>query len=178
MLLSIKQSLRRFMRCEDGITAVEFSLVGMPFVLLMLGIVEVGMAFAASSLLEGGTNSAARMVRTGQVQNSVDPEGTFRAALCGHVSSFIKCGDLTYEVLTVPDNDYSNAGGLAPNYNAEGEMLSGGFDPGEENDVVLIRAFYKYPFFTYQIGESMSGGSGNSMPLVTTMVIKNEPYKF
>lgn len=169
---------KRFIDAEDGITAVEFSLVGMPFVLLILGVVEIGLAFAASSLLEGGTNTAARMVRTGQVQNSADPQGTFRDALCNHVSSFIKCDDLRYEVLVVSDNDFANARGLAPAYDADGEMLSGGFDPGEENDIVLVRSFYDYDFFTFQIGNFMSQGTGNSMPLMTTMVIKNEPYNF
>ncbi|MAY99009.1 MAG: pilus assembly protein TadE [Micavibrio sp.] len=173
-----EMKIKDFIKSEDGITAVEFSLVGMPFVLLMIGLMEVGLAFSAASMLEGGTNTAARMIRTGQVQLSADPEGTFRDTLCEHVSAFIRCDDLVYEVLSVPDNEFTNVGGMAPDYDADGKMLSGGFDPGEENDVVLIRTFYDYSFFTYQVGTLMSAGSFNSMPLMTTMVIKNEPYSF
>jgi Flp pilus assembly protein TadG len=171
--------LRRFLNAEDGVTAVEFSLVGMPFILLILGLLEIGLIFTASSLLEGGTTAAARLIRTGQLQSNGNPEGLFRDTLCNNISLFLNCDNVRYEVVHLPDDDFTNASSVTASYDADGQLLSSGFDAGEENDVILIRSFYRYPFMTLQIGPLLSGqSSDNAMPLMSTMVIKNEPYRF
>lgn len=173
-----KNNARRFKCDESGVTAVEFALVGLPFTILIVGLLELGLAFGAASLLEGGTSDAARMIRTGQVQDSGDPEVTFRDALCGHVDALIACDDIIYEVITLPNQEFTEAPNFPPSYDVDGNLNGGGFDPGAENDVVLIRSFYRYPFVTLQLGTLMSPDGTNSMPMQTTRVIRNEPYRF
>tara|TARA_Y100001001_G_scaffold141640_1_gene145822 strand:+ start:777 stop:1325 length:549 start_codon:yes stop_codon:yes gene_type:complete len=178
VIKKINNQVKSFVAKRSAVTAVEFALVGLPFTILMVGLLELGLAFGAASLLEGGTSDAARMIRTGQVQDAGDPEVAFRDALCGHVDALIPCGDIIYEVITLPNQDFTETPNFPPNYDVDGNLNGGGFDPGAENDVVLIRSFYRYPFVTLQLGSLMSPNGTNSMPMQTTRVIRNEPYRF
>ena len=60
--------LKKFIKNEKGTTAIEFSLLAIPYLMLTLGIIEIAIMYASASLLEGATNSASRMIRTGELQ--------------------------------------------------------------------------------------------------------------
>ncbi|MCB1552101.1 MAG: hypothetical protein KDJ26_08920, partial [Alphaproteobacteria bacterium] len=53
---------------------------------------------------------------------------------------------------------------------------SQGFDAGSVDDVILIRAVYKYPLITPLISKFMSGSDGKTRTLVSTIVLETEPY--
>jgi len=74
--------------------------------------------YSSASLLEGATNSAARMIRTGQIQQSAsaDPEQLFRDEICDYARVLIRCSDVEIEVL--PMNSFSDVATM-------GTMLSG-----------------------------------------------------
>jgi len=73
---------KKWVRKDDGVTAVEFSLLLAPYMMLVLGIIEISLMFTSANLLEGATNSAARLIRTGQLQQSaLAPQDVFRDAL-------------------------------------------------------------------------------------------------
>jgi Flp pilus assembly protein TadG len=78
------KQFRKWRGRESGTTAIEFSLLLMPYLMLSLGIIELSVMFTAASVLEGATGSAARLIRTGQLQQggSVNPESEFRDAMC------------------------------------------------------------------------------------------------
>ena len=161
---------------EQGSVAVEFSLIVAPLVMIMLGIIELSLFYAAGSILQGGTDAAARVVRTGQVaQAAGDPQELFEDTLCAHAASFIDCNDIVYEVIQVADG-FAGASGVAPTYDADGNLVSGGFDPGGSLEVVLIRAAYRYEFVTPLVGPLLSDGYGMSRLLMSTVVIETEPY--
>jgi Flp pilus assembly protein TadG len=83
--------IKRWLRGEDAATAVEFALVAFPFTYLLIGIVELSIMFAAMSTLDAATNDAARLIRTGQVQQTTgDPQQLFEDLLCSKVSVFIR----------------------------------------------------------------------------------------
>ena len=42
--------LRRFARARRGATAIEFSIIALPFCALMFGAIELGMVFMASTI--------------------------------------------------------------------------------------------------------------------------------
>ena len=56
----------------EGTTAIEFALLAVPFFTLIMGIIEMSIMFATASIFEGATGTAARMIRTGQIQQSSD----------------------------------------------------------------------------------------------------------
>lgn len=170
--------LRAFGRSERGATAVEFALVSLPLFILILGIIEVCLFFASGLVLEGGVAEAGRLIRTGQAQLSGDPEGVFSDALCDHVSAMLDCGRLQYQVIHISGDTFSGAIGSAPEFDADGNLKPVPFDAGDSNDIILIRAVYRYTFLTPFIGQMMTGGGGDTVTQISTAVIKSEPYVF
>ena len=64
---------RSLIKNQKGATAIEFAFVALPFFMLMIGILELGMYYASATVMEGATVQAARIIRTGQAQESGDP---------------------------------------------------------------------------------------------------------
>lgn len=167
---------RKWLKQNDGVVAVEFSLILAPLVMLMLAILEVTLFYAAGSVLQGSTDSAARMVRTGQIAQAVgDPQTLFEDTLCAAAAALIRCNDISYEVIPV-DAGFAGADAIAPAFDDDGQLVSAGFDPGEALEVVIIRVAYRYEFTTPIVGPIMSDGIGNSRLLMSTVVLETEPY--
>ncbi len=161
-----------------GATAIEFALVAFPFIMLMVGIVEVSLMFTSAVLLEGGTSVASRLIRTCQIQDmGGDPEINFINALCGH-ASLIGCSDnILVESIVMPDDSFSSVADYQPVYDHNGVFVPSGFDPGGDSEVVLIRAYYNYPIITPFFSQLMGGFDGR-VPFMSTVVLQIEPCDF
>lgn len=170
---------RCWRRRDDGVVAVEFALLAMPFFILIVGLIEICLFFAAGVVLEGGANEAGRLIRTGQAQLSGDPEAAFSGELCGHVSSMLDCDNLQYEVIHIGSGNFAGAENNEPVFDDEGNLVSQGFNAGNSNDVIMVRTVYRYEFLTPFLGAMMTGDAGrNWMIHAATVVIKSEPYVF
>lgn len=174
---------KNYIRNQRGATAVEFAFFVIPFVFLLIGMVEVGMMSTAGTLLQGGTDTAGRLIRTGQAQDSADPEAAFRDELCDHVGILLDCDNLVYEVIRIDDGEgFSGAAAnialLQPALDEDGNMQAQGFDPGEENSLVLVRAAYRYPLITPFVAPFLSDGDDGKRLLLSTTIIQNEPYDY
>ncbi len=166
--------IRKFIRKEDGSTAIEFSLLMMPYMLISLAIIELSLMFMSASLLEGATDSAARLIRTGQVQQGAgDPETMFRDALCNYAVVLIDCNTMVIEVTTLTNYaDYT-----PPIYDGSGNMVTSGFNAGGSNDKILIRVAYSYSMMTPLVGTLLNGSDGATL-FISTIVLQTEPYEF
>lgn len=169
---------KRWKKETAGTTAIEFSLVAIPFITMMLGVVEIALMYTAGSLLEGSTASAARMIRTGQLQvlNPADPEAVFREALCANIKALVNCNNIQIEVVQLPDG-FMDAGDYAPQFDEDGNLITRAFTMGGSSDVVLIRTAYRYPFMTPLLTPILGGASGSRL-LMSTVVLETEPYEF
>jgi Flp pilus assembly protein TadG len=169
----------KWRRREDGVAAVEFALIATPFFLIIIGIIEVSMFFAAGTVLEGGASSAARLLRTGQAQLSEDPEATFQTSLCSHVSRMIPCERIQYEVIRLDDNTFAGAEEYEPEFDDDGNLVPSPFSTGNSNDVIMVRTVYRYQFLTPFLGSLITGDPGRNWSMHMAMsVIKAEPYNF
>ena len=167
--------LRNFWGDNKGVAAIEFALIATPFFLLLFGIVETGIFYASNIVLEGGAAEASRIIRTGQITgNSGQAQAAFAANLCTQISGLIPCNSVQYEVITMPNDKFTDAQNYQPQYDANGNFVPRPFNAGGACDVVLIRAVYTYNFMIPMIGNLMNGGVGKN--LMSTAVIKNEPY--
>jgi len=162
--------LRRFSKAEDGATTVEFALVLMPFLIVMMGTIEVMMAFFTATAVEAAMEQATRMVRTGQIQDDATPEQAFRDALCEHTIT-VRCADIRFEM--VAGDSFEEVSEAPPFWEDEGD---GDVDIGNSSSFVIARAAYDYHFLTPLIGQFLSGGGGDTMPIRATAVIRNEPF--
>jgi Flp pilus assembly protein TadG len=173
----VRKFLRRWLKKDEGTTAIEFSLMAIPYIFLTLGIVELSIMYASASLLEGATNAAARQIRTGQIQQSeaADPEEVFRESICNYATVLIDCSQVVIEVQEM--ESFSDFEELQPQFDEDGNMLSRGFSAGGSSSRVLIRVAYTYNMLSPFIG-TLLAGADNSIFFMSTIVLQTEPYDF
>lgn len=166
----------RWVRDVSAVAAVEFALVGVPFVIMTMGIVEMALIFTSQSVLQNATFSAARLIRTGQLQQGEmgDPEQAFREAVCDSTALIISCDNIQFTVSAL--EDFSDADDVVPEFDEEGNLQNPEFDAGAENDVVLVRVVYNYPIATPIMQEVLSDVQGNKRGLMSTIILQTEPY--
>lgn len=167
---------RKIRKNEDGSTAVEFAFVGIPFIFMIIGIIEMALMFAAHSLLEASLSQAARQIRTGAVQLGAG-QTLFRDELCDYASILIPCDEIQYQVVALDDfadaSDFPDA-----SFDDEGNLQDQQFDAGGVSDVVLVRVAYKYPIKTPLMQPVMTNNNDFNRILLSTMVLQSEPYEW
>lgn len=166
---------KRWRKEQDGAAALEFAFLGIPFFFFVIGIIEVALMMANASIMEGAVYDAARMVRTGQVQQNGDPEAAFRAAICDH-AIIMDCDGFEYYVTTL--DSFSDAEENLPEFDEEGSMENQDFEAGGSGDIVMIRVSYLYQFMTPWIGEIFTDYPNNTRLMMSTVVLQTEPYEF
>lgn len=168
-------SFRKWLHRNDGTTAIEFSLLAVPFVFFVIGIIELSILFLNESMLNGAVYDAARMIRTGQAQQSGDPETMFADALCDHAGLMLDCNNIEYQVEVLDNFDSAD---LEPEVDEDGHMVDTPFDAGGISDIVIVRVLYLYPLMTPFIGRFFSDYPDNRKLLMATTVFETEPYDF
>lgn len=155
--------------------ALEFSLVIVPFITLLFGIIEATLIFFASSTLENGMDDVARHIRTGQVQAGEMSAEAVRTILCDRVSAILKCSDEL--IIDVRRFDSFSTVTTGPVLDAGGVLtITPEFDPGGAGDIVLVRVFYVWPVLTPLLDASLSNMDGNNRLLSAAAVFRNEPF--
>lgn len=169
---------KRYLKVNSGVTAVEFALLFFPFFLLIMGIIEVSLFYASGVALEGAATSASRLVRTGQAQQSGDPQSTFETAMCDQVGVMIDCSDIIFEAVNLGQS-FAGITATPPNLDDDGNLVSSGFDAGGSDNVVMIRLAYRHEFLMPLVGQFLGDGTGtNSAQHLSTVVLRTEPYEF
>lgn len=183
------KGIRRYLQKDDGVTAIEFSLVALPMFIMIMGIIELSLYFASATVLEGASTEAGRRIRTGQVagvaEGLTDPQAiedaeraAFEDLLCDNVGIMMDCGDIQYEVIHMAADSFTEASTYEPEFDDDGDLVPQPFSVGGANDVILIRTYYKYEFKTPFIGSMLTAGSGVSyVANMSTVVLRTEPYE-
>jgi Flp pilus assembly protein TadG len=167
--------IKRWLAAVDsrGTAAVEFAIVGSAFMLMLVASFEMGYMLFIQSVLDNGARDAARLIRTGQAQQSGSAQSTFQTLLCDDVGSLIGCGSIIYQAQVF--NNWAaaqTAVNTPPTLNAQGQMVSQGFSAGTQEQILVVTVTYNYPFFTPLVGNLFGG----SELLMSTVVFQNEPY--
>jgi Flp pilus assembly protein TadG len=169
-----------------GSAAIEFAMIAPIFFVLLMGTIEAGIMFFAQSTLQNALNDAARLVRTGQTACYTTSAGNcvamtqaqFRTQLCSEASALLQScstGSLQFDVNAYPSG-YSVASNASP-LDASNNLPSlNNFNVGSACDVVLVRAFYKWPVFAPGLDYFMVNMAGNYHLLSSAAVFRNEPF--
>ena len=181
--------VRRFRGDTRGTTAVEFALVAVPFLLLMMGIMTVGMQYLALHSLEHAVVEASRQIRTGQAQKANRTVADFRKMICDaagvtipcdsrlvvHVRSGERFGDL------VPMQSCIADGRLAPPSGSAGDSLVTAV--GEADRKVAVNICYDW-VMGLQLWQSIwklisptPATESGRIILSAATVFQTEPYK-
>jgi Flp pilus assembly protein TadG len=178
------QPLRRYGDSDGGATAVEFAIVGGPFLYLLCVILEMGMMLFSEYAIEHAAAQAARLIRTGQAQNEGMTADSFKQVVCDNVP-FLDCESKLFVDVRKYEDFASVAApsSITTDEDGNSEMseeitVSADFDPGGPGEVVVVRVYYAWDLFVPNI-PGMSGFSNLSEHrrlLSTTFAFQNEPY--
>jgi Flp pilus assembly protein TadG len=174
---------KRYRRDDRGATAVEFAMVGGPFLYLLCVIMEMGLMLFSEYTIEHATAQAARLIRTGQAQNNSMSAADIKQAVCDNVQ-FLDCATkLFVDVRKYTDfADVSAPGSITTDEDGNSEVStdvsSSTFEPGGPGDVVVVRVYYAWDLFVPGI-PGMSGFanlSNHRRLLSSAFAFRNEPY--
>ena len=177
---------------NKGSAALEFAMVAPVFFLLLMGTIEAGIIFFAQSSLQNAVNDTARLVRTGQSacftkdsNNNCQPmtADQFRTQVCNEVSALLRnCpkdasgnSDLQFDVTAYPSG-FTGVTNTSP-LNAQKNLPNlTAFSIGNACDVVVVRAFYRWPVFTPMLNFFLANMNGNQHLLASAAAFRNEPF--
>lgn len=167
------RSAGRLRRDASGAAAVEFALVALPFLFVLMAMIETALATTAGVVLNNAVNSAAREVMTGRMQQSdMDADG-FREMICGDIDMMMSCDRLSLDMRTYP------AGSPIPNSvdlkNGAVDRDTFCFDPGAQETITVIRAYYEWPWTTSMLNGFAEDTNGNAI-LGAMAAFMNEPF--
>lgn len=173
----VRGPLRRLLAARDGVAAVEFAFVAIPFFALLFGIMEVAMIFFIGQLIESGAWEAARLIRTGQAQAQGFDEARFKQQICDNVGLLSDCiSKIKIDVRTYPDFKAASENTSNP-IDENGNLVEDfDFQPGVGGDIVMVRAFYEWKTITPGFSISPGNLGNGNMLLAATMAFRNEPF--
>ena len=168
--------------------------VAPPFLLLLLGIVELGLTLTTQSLLDGAARDVARQIRTGQLQTQGSPITAFQTQLCADMASLMSTSNCQSSVL-FEVQVFTGFGSISftpctYNANASGSGTACSFSAGTSSQIVGVRVTYPRPFIIPWVGACLSGGScwaglgtasgsnsgSGAATLSSTVIFQNEPF--
>lgn len=176
-----------FGRDERGVTAIEFAFLALPFFTIITAILETSLIFLAGQILDSAVQDSARLIRTGQAQNSTPaftPEA-FREAICDGLYGMFDCDTaddrLRISVTVVEDFPAVTigyplkTGDECEEDNCDWTMADEYF-PGEAEEVVLVQAYYKWPTIVRLPGFNFQSLPDGTRLLGASRVFRNEPF--
>lgn len=172
------RGLRLFRRNTEGATAVEFGLLAAPFFGIIFAIIETGMIFFTTQVMERAVYNAGRTIMTGGIARTPGPPAAklaaFKTTMCGQVNWFVNCNDLVYDIQA-----FATFGDVDPNLPIRNGDLDMGslprFNPGKAGEVVLVRVYLPTQVYTSFI-DGLPNLSGNKRLVYGVYAFKNEPF--
>ena len=169
--------LKRFKKSEKGVTAIEFAMVGGPFLYLLGVIFETGLMLFSEYIIENGVTQSARMIRTGQAQAGNMTAADFKTNVCGRLSAFLDCPNKLH-IDVRKFTAFANVNMPAPTKDQElsdDVTKNAQFQPGGPMEVVVVRAYYEWKLFMPGISQ-LANLSGGRRLLSSGAAFRNEPF--
>lgn len=173
-----RKILRSFVKDREGVTAVEFSMVALPFFILLFGMMEVGIAMFVARMVDNSVISASRLIRTGQAHTSGFTASQFKSQICTFMPAFMCDTDrILVEVESV--DSFAAASSTDSLYDEDGNLRDDDdmkYDIGGAGKIVVVKVIYKWPMMTSALNLALDD-SGTERNLTSTMVFRNEPWE-
>lgn len=170
---------RRFRRDRRGAVAIEFTLLAIPFCMLVFAILETCISFASQQVMANATDDIARMIRTGQPDwKAADiDEDKLKTAICDRLS--IIASNCKSNII-VDLREYTTFAKAAEERIkvVNGEIDTTGFavKPGKSMTKNMLRVFYKWPVMTDFMRKSMSNLKDGKTLHFASVTWQNEPF--
>jgi Flp pilus assembly protein TadG len=165
---------RRFIRQEDGATAVEFGMVALPFLALIFAILETALVFFANQTLEAAVSDSSRLILTGQAQTIGYSQDQFTTQVCNRLYGLFDCNKLSVNVKNYSDFDAINS--APPVSNGQIDKTKLVYTPGGPGCIEAVSIYYPWPIYVTLLGNHLDNFGTGTRLLVATAVFRNEPF--
>ncbi|WEZ84859.1 pilus assembly protein [Rhizobium sp. 32-5/1] len=187
-----KGLFRRLLSEKNGTSAIEFSILALPFLIIVFASLETFAAFTGEQLLANATDTMARKVRTGEITFGQGSAATnkspeeFRKLFCDEISIMLKCDA---EKLYLDVRSFADFSKIPTTIPRKGSATNGdldttgfAFSPGGPTTVNIVRAYYRWSVTADLVRPYVTNlrPAGSSMPsdylMVATAAFRNENY--
>lgn len=169
--------LRDFRRNEDGVAAVEFTLV-FPIVLFMfIWAVELGLIMTKQVMLEHALDVTIRNLRLGAIEDPTSDR--LKDEICSRARIVSNCRDtITLELQPISTATWLMPAAPVGCVDRDEEIVPvQSFDVGARNEIMLVRAcvIVDVNFPGTGIGAQLEKDAGNGFGMVALSAFVNEP---
>jgi len=170
--------LSRFLRNRDGSTAVEFTLLSIPFAALVFAILESCISFAGQQVMANVTDDIARQIRTGQLRPATLDEEALKGIICDRLEIIVAEGCPGLEVDLREFTTFAQAAEVRIELTADRDLDTSDFDvdPGPSMSKNMLRVFYKWPVMTDFMSKLASNLKDGNTLHFATVTWQNEPF--
>jgi Flp pilus assembly protein TadG len=167
------KSPSKFLRSQDGTSAVEFGLIGLPFLAIIFATLQTAILLMAQEELETAVEKTGRLVLTGQAPTTL---ALFTTDVCKDLTALFNCSNLMVNMQTA--DTFSDASPAAPTltFSSNGQVSNTWtYAPGSPGSIEVLQVMYQWPVFGGLLGFNLSNLPNGSHLLMATSVFKNEP---
>jgi hypothetical protein len=175
--MTVRQNLRRLLRDNTAVAAVEFAFVAPLFFALVFSTFEAGWTMTQGMLLDRALDETIRLVRLGGTE-APQTQDAIRAAICARTPIILDCGNvLSVEMVTIktPADFPSDSARCIDRSGKVNPTLR--FTPGERASIMYVRACAVIDPLTPLIGLALAlpKDSTGGYHLVSISAFMNEP---
>jgi Flp pilus assembly protein TadG len=171
-----------FIADRKAATAVEFALIGVPFLAIIAALIQTFLLFFAQSQLESAVRQSGRQILTGQVQSQdasltqAQAVTAFHQTVCNNAATLFTCAGLMVDVQVANQWSSANAGMPTLTYDSSGKVANiWQFNPGNAGDIVVVRVMYLWPVFFGPIAFNLANQPNGSRLIMASAAFQNEP---
>jgi Flp pilus assembly protein TadG len=170
--------LSRFLRNRSGSTAVEFTLLSIPFAVLVFAILESCISFAGQQVMSNITDDVARQIRTGQLKPAALDEVKLKKMICDRLEVIVATGCPGLEVDLREFPTFADAAAVRIKLTSDRDLDTSDFDvdPGLSQSKNMLRVFYKWPVITDFMSKLVSNLKDGKTLHFATVTWQNEPF--
>ena len=179
-LTALCRRVKCFGRSDKGATAVEFALVAPVFFLLLGVLIETSLMMFTEYAIQSGVQEAARMVRTGEMQQGSVTAANFKNKICETAGIVVDCvGKVT--VLVQSDVTFAKLSGSLPAFINIGPDVSNNpypvvYTPGGRLQPAAVVATFDWKFTMPGMNYLGNINSNAARRLVGFAIFQNEPF--
>jgi Flp pilus assembly protein TadG len=170
---STPKIIKRFKSDEEGVTAIEFGMLALPFFALLMALVETSLMFFAGQVLESSVDDVARKIRTGQLDQSLTAE-QLREEICDASALLFDCNGINIDMQVVAT--YADLGDTPEPEDGAIDPSDFTFTPAGPQQIVMVTIMTEWPVYTNYLQSYFSELSNGNAVLNAVAVFRTEPY--
>jgi len=167
-----------FLRNREGSTAIEFSLLAIPFAMLVFAILESCISFASQQVMSNITDDIARQIRTGELRPAALSVNSLKTMICDKLEVIVADDCPGLEVDLRQFASFADAAKIRVKLTTDNDLDTSDFAvaPGPAMSKNMLRVFYKWPVMIDFMAKLVSNLKGGKTLHFATVTWQNEPF--